>query len=107
MAENFPLTVRTTVTALFRNHDDQQQTFREASRIHQYGTAAGFPVQIEIPIFAFLSAQVSFMNFRYWQEKTAVPQQVPNDAKEDDWFVIPENYKPGIVIRNILRKYEE
>lgn len=105
MADNFPLTVQQLlpfieVIAMGNRNFEKVQEFISME------LPSGFPVRIEIPLFAFLAAQITFLNFQFWQDKQQWSRKIPRPAFADasqDWFEVPADYKAGIVIKNILK----
>jgi hypothetical protein len=99
MADNFPLTVRQ-LMPFFEIMTIGNRNFEKLQEFISMDLPPGFPVRIEIPLFAFLAAQITFNNFQHWDDDVPKPQF----ATGDDWFEIPSDYKSGIVIKNIFKE---
>ncbi|PJF20137.1 hypothetical protein PSACC_00044 [Paramicrosporidium saccamoebae] len=99
MADNFPLTVRQ-LMPFFEIMTVGNRNFEKLQEFISMDLPPGFPVRIEIPLFAFLAAQITFNNFQHWGDDIPRPQF----ANGDDWFEVPSDYKRGIVIKNIFKE---
>lgn len=80
----------------------------------------GFPIKIEIPIFIFLNARVTFRNYKdvqsgidqFYEPNGAKKRvEIKGLTKEDtiwvpnepqDWFAVPAGYREEIFLKNIL-----
>lgn len=102
MADNFPLTIQQ-LLPFFEIMSIGNKNFEKVQDFVAEDLPPGFPVRIEIPIFAFLSAQITFLNFEFWSPQVPIPQFSALDVPEKDWFEIPSDYREGIVIKNILK----
>lgn len=100
MADNFPLTVQQ-LLPFMEVIAMGNRNFEKVQEFISMDLPPGFPVRIEIPLLAFLAAQVTFVNFQFWRP-TAPP--TPTFAKGTaDWFDVPAGYREGTVIKNILK----
>jgi len=104
MAHGFPLTVRQLIPVF----EIMSPTSKHVQKLREFismDLPAGFPVKVELPLFAVLTAQVTFQNFLDWKTSASIPKptSLHVDSKEGEWFEIPEDYKPGVVIKNILK----
>lgn len=101
VADNFPLTIQQLVP-FFEIMTLGNKNFEKLQEFISLDLPPGFPVRIEIPLFAFLAAQITFLNFQNWS-----PDQVPQPAFAGDahaaWFEVPQDYVPGVVLKNILK----
>lgn len=125
MADNFPLTVRQLMPFL-ELMTVGNRNFQKLQDFISLDLPPGFPVRIEIPIFAFLTAQITFLHFIKWTDprhpgggsqqtdpapgtageaaggSTSIPKPQFCDA-EEDWFRVPPSYQPGIVIKSLFK----
>lgn len=107
MAENFPLTVHQLMPFL-EMMALGNKNFEKVQEIVSMDLPPGFPIRIEIPLFAFLAAQITFLNFGFWGDgDDGAPPPAPQFAPAPDdpavWFDIPSDYAEGVVIKNILK----
>lgn len=114
MAQKYPITV----AQLLPIFEILSPTNRHVEKLREFismDLPPGFPVQVELPLFAVLTAQVTFRNFAAWPKQgkegkvsnVPHPQSVDKDAPEGLWFAVPETYQPGIVIKNIFKRYDD
>lgn len=99
MADNFPLTVRQ-LMPFFEIMTQGNKNFEKLQEFISMDLPPGFPVRIEIPLFAFLAAQITFGHFLKWEQGVPKPQFA---QLNENWFEVPKDYKRGIVIKNILK----
>lgn len=102
MADNFPLTIHQ-LMPFFEIMTLGNKNFEKLQDFISMELPPGFPVRIEIPLFAFLSAQITFLNFQRWEDGGTPPVPQFVDGKSGEWFEIPADYKLGVVIKNIFK----
>lgn len=119
MADDFPLKLQH-LLPIFEVLSPTSEHFEKLNQFINMDLPPGFPIQIEIPIFSFLSTLVTFQNYRQWnvgnkkEGKNEINKYIPNpsftkeDANErgEDWFKVRKDYKEGVVIKNIFKRYE-
>lgn len=103
MADNFPLTVRQ-LMPFFEMMAMGNKNFEKVQELVSMDLPPGFPVRIEIPLFAFLAAQITFLNFSFWKDGNVPPPEMSAQGSATRWFDIPKDYQKGVVIKNILKE---
>ena len=106
MADNYPLTVEELIPLLGLIAPTNKQ-FQKLVEFIETDLPPGFPVQIDIPIFSFLSAICTFANHKQYSNDEDTIKQMPNSRisdNADDWFKVPKDYKRGVVIKNMFDK---
>lgn len=130
MADNFPLTVHQ-LMPFFELMTVGNRNFQKLQDFISLDLPPGFPVRIEIPIFAFLTAQITFLHFMKWpdhqhrsphstgegshhtsptirtntegHERCASIPKPQFCGNDEDWFGVPSSYQPGIVIKSLFK----
>jgi hypothetical protein len=103
MADNYPLSVEELLPLLGLIAPTNKQ-FHKLVEFIESDLPPGFPVQIDIPIFSFLSGICTFADFTEWTKDIS---QLPHSRSSDDpdnWFSVPKDYKRGEVIKNMFDK---
>lgn len=107
MSNDFPLTI-SQLLPLFEILSPSNEHFGKLCDFVSLKLPPGFPVQIELPVLMFLSARITFRNFKTWTRETrktiVSPNSVDPNESSKTWFEIPENYTEGIVIDSIFKK---
>lgn len=109
MSRDFPLTINQ-LLPLFEILSPSNEHFGKLREFISMKLPPGFPVQVEIPVLMFLSARITFRNFKTWTRETRktipIPEAVDPEQASSNWFNVPENYTEGVVIKSIIKKSE-
>ena len=107
MADNFPLSVRQ-LLPIFEILTTSNKNFEKVQEFIKMDLPHGFPVQLEIPIYSFLSAQITFRGFLPWEHGPPphVDKAHAQQLKAEQFFEVPPDYEKGLVIKNIWAKDE-
>ena len=109
MSDDFPLTINQ-LLPLFEILSPSNEHFDKLREFISLKLPPGFPVQVELPVLMFLSARITFRNYHPWTRESrrsaVIPIPEAADSKEPSrsWFLIPENYTEGVVIKSIFKK---
>ena len=110
MSHDFPLTINQ-LLPIFEIMSPSNDHFNKLREFISLKLPPGFPVQVEIPVLMFLSARITFRNYKTWDRETR--KTIPNPGAADPlistktWFEIPKEYKEGIVTNGIFQKYDK
>lgn len=109
MSHDFPLTI-VQLLPLFEILSPSNEHFDKLREFISLKLPPGFPVQVELPVLMFLSARITFRNYKTWTRETRskipIPKAVNSELSSKTWFKIPENYTEGVVIKSISKKIE-
>lgn len=107
MSHDFPLSIQQ-LLPLFEILSPSNEHFDKLREFISLKLPPGFPVQVELPVLMFLSARITFRNYKSWTRETRKTIPIPSAAdpyeSSKKWFEIPENYEEGIVIESIFKK---
>jgi ankyrin repeat domain-containing protein 13 len=110
MSHDFPLTIEQ-LLPLFEILSPSNEHFDKLREFISLQLPPGFPVQVELPVLMFLSARITFRNYKTWTKESRRTIPIPSAADPQNsskkWFEIPEDYTEGIVIKSIFKKYED
>lgn len=111
MAQNFPLTIAD-LMPIFEIMSPTGKHFERLKSFISLDMPPGFPVKLEVPIFAFLTGRVTFENYQDWmeglsKESIPAPKSVGADMHTRSWFSIPADYQKGQIIKGLLKMQEE
>ena len=106
MSNDFPLTVGQ-LLPLFEILSPSNEHFDKLCEFISLKLPPGFPVQIELPVLMFLSARITFRNYKSWTKESRKMIPIPSAANPNEsskkWFQIPKDYREGIVIESIFK----
>jgi hypothetical protein len=107
MSHDVPLTIEQ-LLPLFEILSPSNEHFDKLREFISLKLPPGFPVQVELPVLMFLSARITFRNYKTWTRETRGTIPIPSAADPHEsskkWFTVPDGYKEGIVIDSILKK---
>lgn len=111
MAQDFPLSI-THLMPIFEIMSPTGKHFDRLKSFISLDMPPGFPVKLEVPIFAFLTGRVTFENFQDWmeglsRESIPAPKSVGRESHTRAWFSIPESYQRGQILKSLLKLQEE
>lgn len=109
MSHDFPLSINQ-LLPLFEILSPSNEHFDKLREFISLKLPPGFPVQVELPVLMFLSARITFRNYKTWTRESRGSIPIPTAAdplhSSKRWFEIPENYTVGVVIKSIFKKFE-
>ena len=109
MSHEFPLSIQQ-LLPLFEILSPSNEHFDKLREFISLKLPPGFPVQVELPVLMFLSARITFRNYKTWTRETRrtipIPAAADPQLSSKTWFKIPEDYTEGIVIKSIFKKFE-
>ena len=110
MSHDFPLSIDQ-LLPLFEILSPSNEHFDKLREFISLKLPPGFPVQVELPVLMFLSARITFRNYRNWTRETRKTIPIPGAAdpqkSSSSWFEIPEGYTEGVVIKSMFKKFED
>lgn len=109
MSHDFPLSIKQ-LLPLFEILSPSNDHFDKLREFISLKLPPGFPVQVELPVLMFLSARITFRNYKTWTRESRGTIPIPAAAdplhSSKRWFEIPEDYTEGVVIKSIFKKFE-
>ncbi len=110
MASDFPLSI-SQLLPVFEIMSPTGKHFERLKSFISLDMPPGFPVQLEVPIFGFLTGRVTFENYQDWQEGLSkesipTPKSVGKDTHTRTWFTLPDGYAKGEILKSLLKLSE-
>ena len=110
MSHDFPLSIDQ-LLPLFEILSPSNEHFDKLREFISLKLPPGFPVQVELPVLMFLSARITFRNYKTWTRESRreipIPSAVDPQNSSQKWFEIPEDYTEGVVIKSIFKKMDD
>lgn len=111
MAQDFALSIAN-LMPIFEIMAPTGKHFERLKSFISLDMPPGFPVKLEVPIFAFLTGRVTFENYQDWMEglsKESIPspKSVGVETHTREWFSLPANYSSGQILKSILNMQED